>query len=303
MSSVPSTTDGSESSVAPLARANASPSRKSRLPCITRISVPLAARRRRKPATTALNGVSMSSSPIQYSNRSPRMKSACAPLASCSMNLKKRSFASGRSSLRCRSEMKSERKLLGGADARRLDDHRLLRHIAREGTARAGGQLGDLVHHVHAGHHLAEHRVAVAVAARVAPVEEGVVVDVDEELRGCRVRIRRARHGDGADVVLQSRLDRALRLVGDRTARLLLAEIVIEAAALDHETVNDAMEHRAVVMAVFHVLQEVLDGLRSLGGIKLEADGAEVRAQVDLRVGGEGTGRHYSRGRQRKEVT
>ena len=63
------------------------------------------------------------------------------------------------------------------------------------------------------------------------------------------------------------------------------------------------MEHRAVVMAVFHVLQEVLDRLRSLGGIELEADGAEVRAQVDLRVGGEGAGRHDSRGRQRKEVT
>ena len=42
---------------------------------------------------------------------------------------------------------------------------------------------------------LAEHGVAVAVA-RVRGVEEGVVVDVDEELRGRRVRVAGARHRD-----------------------------------------------------------------------------------------------------------
>jgi hypothetical protein len=79
----------------------------------------------------------------------------------------------------------------------------------------------------------------------------------------------------------------ALRLVHHRRARRLLLEVAGEAAALEHEAVDHAVEDGAVVVAVAHVLQEVLHRLRRLRGIELEADGAGGGAHVDLRVGGE----------------
>src|SRR5918994_5115265 len=138
---------------------------------------------------TALNGSPRSSSPIQYSKKSPRMYSASAARPLSSNSVMKRSFASGRSSVRWRSEMKSVLNarvllFLGGNERDCFDNHRLARHVARERSAGSGRRLGDLGHHVLARHHPAEHRVAVAIAARVAPVQERVVRDVDEKLRG-----------------------------------------------------------------------------------------------------------------------
>ena len=123
-----------------------------------------------------------------------------------------------------------------------------------------------------------EHRVAPAVLARI--VEEAVVLDVDEELRARGMRRAGARHGDVAEVVLEA----VLRLVLDRLARRLLVVGLVEAAALDHEAVDHPVEHGAVVVAVLHVLQEVLDGLGRLR-IELEADRADVGLDVDLRIG------------------
>ena len=45
------------------------------------------------------------------------------------------------------------------------------------------------------------------------------------------------------------------------------------------------MEDRAVVVAVLHVLQEVLDGLRRVLGIELEHDRAQAGLELDLRIG------------------
>jgi len=50
------------------------------------------------------------------------------------------------------------------------------------------------------------------------------------------------------------------------------------------------VEHGAVVLSFLHVLQEVLDRLRRLGRVKFQANGAEVRAQIDLRIGGQRAG-------------
>ena len=50
----------------------------------------------------------------------------------------------------------------------------------------------------------------------------------------------------------------------------------LEAAALDHEAVNHAMEDGVVVMAFFHVFEKVGDGLRRAGGVQLEGDDAVV---------------------------
>src|SRR5665213_2854588 len=73
-----------------------------------------------------------------------------------------------------------------------FDDDRRQGHVAG-----AGGHGADLVDHVHALDDLAEDRVAVAVA-RLRLVQEVIVLDVDEELRGCGIGIVRPRHGDGA---------------------------------------------------------------------------------------------------------
>src|SRR3984893_8405021 len=82
----------------------------------------------------------------------------------------------------------------------RLDHNVRLRHIGHR-AARGGRRALDLLHYVHARDHLAEHGITVAVAVGV--VEAGVIDSIDEELRCCRIRIARARHGERAGRVLQ----------------------------------------------------------------------------------------------------
>src|SRR5581483_5860545 len=53
-------------------------------------------------------------------------------------------------------------------------------------------------------------------------------------------------------------------------------------AALDHEVGDDAVEDDAVVEAVARELREVLDRLRRVVGIELDADRAVVRMQRRL---------------------
>jgi hypothetical protein len=83
-------------------------------------------------------------------------------------------------------------------------------------------------------------------------------------------------------------LQAVLRLVLDRRARRLLLHARLEAAALDHEAVDDAVEDRAVVEAVLDVLEEVGSGLRRLLGIQFDEDRALVGLHLDDRIGGEG---------------
>src|SRR5688572_23053937 len=155
----------------------------------------------------------------------------------------------------------------------------------------SGWHRHDLVHDVHAFNDLAEHGVAVAVLPRV--VQEVVLADVDEELRGRRVRVRGARHRDGADVVLQA----VLRFDRNRRPRGFLRHVRRHAAALDHEPGDHAMEDRAVVMPVAYVLEEVLHRLRRLRRVQLEADVPRARPNIDLRIGCECVGNHGSRGK------
>src|SRR5262245_15506077 len=106
--------------------------------------------------------------------------------------------------------------LVGRNDAHALNDDRLERYVL-VAAAVAGGCCDHLVHDVHAFDHPPEHAVAESLLCRSGEVQELVVRDVDEELRGRRVRIRRARHRERADLVLQP----VLGFVGDRVARLL----------------------------------------------------------------------------------
>src|SRR6202051_4063301 len=72
----------------------------------------------------------------------------------------------------------------------RLDHNVRLRHIGHR-AARGGRRAFDLLHYVHARDHLAEHGITVAVAIGI--IEGGVIDGVDEELRGGRIRVARAR--------------------------------------------------------------------------------------------------------------
>ena len=64
-------------------------------------------------------------------------------------------------------------------------------------------------------------------------------------------------------------------------ARRLLLHAGLEAAALDHEAVDDAMEDGVVVMAGLDVGDEVLDRLGRLLGVEFQGDGAVVGVQFD----------------------
>src|SRR6185437_306025 len=99
----------------------------------------------------------------------------------------------------------------------------------------------------------------VAEIAR-AVIEEVVVGEVDEELRGGAVDFAGARHGKRAALVFQA----VLRLVADRRVRALVAELRIEPAALDDEARHDAVEDRAVEMPLVHVAEEILHAERRL---------------------------------------
>src|SRR5687768_16341759 len=138
----------------------------------------------------------------------------------------------------------------GGGAPRRLDEHRLGRHIV-VALAAAGLDLRDLVDHVDAAHHAAEHGVAEVAGAMI---QEAVVHDIDEELRGRAVQVVRARHRERAALVLEP----VVRLVLDRRVAGLVLHVGRESAALDHESGNHAVEDRAVVVALVHVTQEVL---------------------------------------------
>jgi len=99
--------------------------------------------------------------------------------------------------------------------------------------------------------------------------------------------VGRARHGDGVGAVLQA----IAGLVLNGRAGGLLLHVGREAAALNHEAVDDAVEDRAVVMAVPGVLEKVGDRVGGGLGVEFQGDGAEIGVQFDhlaLSFGGGG---------------
>ena len=153
-----------------------------------------------------------------------------------------------------------------------LFDHDVVnRHVTVE-AVRGGGNAGDFIDDVLAGRDLAEDGVAPTLRVRSRVVQEVVVDDVDEELGRRGVRGGRTGHGDGVLVVLET----VGGFVFDRGAGGLLLHASFEAAALDHEALDDAMEDRAVVEAVADVLFEVGGTLGSVFVIELDVDHALV---------------------------
>src|SRR5260221_4764803 len=159
-------------------------------------------------------------------------------------------------------------------DLRLLDEDIFSRHVLVK-AAVAGGDCLDLIDHVAAFHDLPENTVTEAVRVGGAEIQEVVIHDIEEELRGCRVRIRRARHGHSVSIVLQT----LARFVFYRGAPRFLLEPRFETAALYHESVDHAMEDRVVVKAVAHVLQEILRGYRRLFGIEFDDSVAHLDLQ------------------------
>src|SRR5438552_6689487 len=225
------------------AAAKSAPRRKSRFPCMMCKEGPAREHSASAPTTDALNGSPRSSSPAQYSNRSPRMYRDSAVRAGPWRNSKKTRLISGRDALRCRSEMKKTAK--GPLDDfRPLDDHVLDGHVGVTAAA-AGLYPLDFVDDVLALDDLAEDAVAPALGAGRRVIEEVVVLDVDEELARGRMRVGSPRHGDGIAIVLQA----VAGLVVDGLLSRFLAHSRLEAAALDHEAVDDTVKHGAGVEA------------------------------------------------------
>lgn len=144
--------------------------------------------------------------------------------------------------------------------------------VAHGEGAGAGGDAFDFIDDFHAFDDFAED----GVSAVAGEVEGGVVRDVDEELGGGAVGVVGAGHGDGAAVVFEA----VLAFVGDAGAGFLFDEFAVfegEAAALDHEAVDDAMEGGVVVVFGGDVFEEVGGG-----------DGGFLRVELDdeFTVGG-----------------
>src|SRR6266545_2422766 len=161
-------------------------------------------------------------------------------------------------------------------DLRLLDDDVLYGHVGVS-PAFAGLDPLDFVDDVPAFDDLSEHAVAPSLGAGRRVIQEAVVLDVDEELARGGMRLGSPRHGHGIAVVLEA----VAGLVLDGSFGRLLAHSRLEAAALDHKAVDDAVEHGVGVEPRFDVGEEILDGLRRALGVQLEGDDAEVGVQPD----------------------
>src|SRR5690554_4936749 len=159
-----------------------------------------------------------------------------------------------------------------------FDHHRFMRDILKRATA-AGGHTLDGVDHVHAFNNPSEHRITPGLTGGGAlVVKEAIVFHVDEKLRGCRVGGAGTCHGQRAAFIAQAMMG----FVRDGIAGGFLPQVLVEAAALDHEAVNHAVEHRAIVMAFFYVGQEVFNACGRLLLEQLDGDGAMVGMQYHI---------------------
>jgi hypothetical protein len=75
-----------------------------------------------------------------------------------------------------------------------------------------------------------------------------------------------------------------LGLVRDRRRRRLLLHAGLKGAALDQQTLDDAMEQRAVIEPVLDRAQECVDALRRLLRKELDHERAAVGLQLDARA-------------------
>src|SRR5690606_13001412 len=230
---------------------------------------PASDRRLRCAAISTCRGV-RSSSPIQASKKSPSMYSASAWLACSSRKRRNAPVISGRSSSRCRSEMSrtviSILDNFGGLDNDVLNGNILM------ACAHGGGYLFDFVDYVHAFDRLAKDCVAPTLGGWRSVVKKAVVFHVDEKLGARGVRVHGACHGDGARHIAQT----IVGFVLDGRFGLAGFHPGFEAAALNHEVGNDAVEDQAIIETFAHVIFEVLGSDGGFFVIQLNLDIAVV---------------------------
>ena len=150
--------------------------------------------------------------------------------------------------------------------------------------------LRDLIRHIHAFHHFAEHRVA-KVALTV--VQEGVISHVEEELAGGAVFVRRTRHGDGAALVQQA----VVCFIFDGRVGLFLLHLLVKTATLNHKARDHAVERGVVIKTTVHVVEEVFHRNRGFLAIQLQLNIPRRGSQQDVGVS---FGCQRSRGNGRK---
>ena len=108
----------------------------------------------------------------------------------------------------------------------------------------------DLVYNFRAASYFAEYAITPTLLILSRMVQEIVIRDIDEELGGCGVWIRRARHGDCVLVVLHF----IVCFVLDLSAGRFLFHTGFKAAALNHESVDHTMKDRIVELALADVI-------------------------------------------------
>src|ERR1022692_8715 len=166
-----------------------------------------------------------------------------------------------------------------------LEHNALERYVLRKRSAGASRGGGDLVHDVHSLNDLSEYRIAVALLRCVLEIEELVVRDIDEELRGRGMRVSGARHRHRAGHIEQSSLAALFGLVLDGRARRLLLEIRSEPPSLNHESRNHAVKLSVVVLLGLDVGEKVFDRFRRGVRIQLDSDLAGGGIEIDLGIG------------------
>src|SRR5665213_3619645 len=193
--------------------------------------------------------------------------SGCHQRSSSTAALLRTTQASSRPTIQCSSR-------LIGRDFARGDDHHVLhRHIVMTATP-TGLHRGDLIHDIHAVHDLAEYGITIGAGL---VIEELIVLEVDEELRGGAVDVVGARHRQAAALVLHA----IGCLVLDGGVIGFLAHVRRHPAALDHEAGDDPVENEAIEKFLAHIALEILDRDRRFLVQKLDGEIAERGLESD----------------------
>ena len=125
-------------------------------------------------------------------------------------------------------------------------------------AAAAGSHRFDFVDHVHTFNHFGKYAVAPTLQVFTREVQEVVIDNVNEELRGGGVRCLSTGHGQSTAGVFQA----VVGFVLDRGFGGFLLHAWLKAAALDHETVDNTVENGVVVETFAAVIQEVFNCFR-----------------------------------------
>ncbi|CWM11411.1 Uncharacterised protein [Neisseria meningitidis] len=155
-------------------------------------------------------------------------------------------------------------------------------------AARGGFDAGDFGNCVHSAFDPAENGIAVL---SVFVVERSVVREIDKELAGGGIGVCRPRHGDGAGGVFQA----VAGFVGNGFIGCLLYQVFGKSAALDNETVDNAVKNGVVVKAFSGIAHEISNGFGGFGLVQNQTDIAHIGFHQNMGC------RHRRQGNRQKQ--